>query len=173
MKSSQWFVLAGIFLVGVIMFSIMANTAMKGELMITKTQIDIWDKTGEFPEMGIGDIIFPLRHSIYTSFHFLCWLGLMGCLICGWIESHSKKRKKNEEIAKLIQKSLDMSDESFVRKIARKYDLKEIPKDTEELEEISKKYGKKEKEIKKEIDDYLKNTEERRETWLNYLKKGS
>ena len=92
MKSSQWFVLAGIFLIGVIIFQIMANTALKGELMITETHINIINNTGEFPEMGVGDTIFPLRHSLYQSFTFLCWLGLIGCLICGGIEGRSKKK---------------------------------------------------------------------------------
>ena len=93
MKSSQWFVLAGIFLIGIITFQIMANIAGKGELMMAETQIDIINKTGEFPEMGVGDIVLPLRYSLYQSFSLLCSLGLMGCLICGWIESRSERRE--------------------------------------------------------------------------------
>lgn len=155
MKSSQWFVLAGIFLIGVIMFQIMANTALKGELMMTETQINIMDKTGEFPEMGVGDIIFPLRHSLYQSFTFLCWLGLMGCLICGSIESHSKKKKEKENFRRIMS---DAKDKDFAMKVAQKLKLKHLPQDIPELVYWGKKEGK-EKEVDKAI-------EEKTERWL-------
>lgn len=80
----------------------MANTALKGEIMMTETEIDIMNKTGEFPEMGFGDIIFPLRHSLYQSFTFLCWLGLMGCSICGGIEGHYRKKETKEGYRKAL-----------------------------------------------------------------------
>lgn len=93
-------------------------------------------------------------------------------IICGWIESHSKKKEEKIDMAKSLQKLLDMSDENFVRQMIRKYNLKESVKDIEELKEISKKDRKNEEKIKDEIEKYFKNTKEIRESFLNNLKKG-
>jgi len=70
------------------MFQVMASSALEGELMMTKANMDIINRTGELPKMHAGDIIFPLRYSLIQSFAFLCWLGLMGCLICGFLEKN-------------------------------------------------------------------------------------
>lgn len=86
MNWKQWFVFAGIFLVGVVMFQVMANTALEGESMMREIRMDIINNTGELPKMNAGDIIFSLRYSLYQSFTFLCLMGLMGCLICGCLE---------------------------------------------------------------------------------------
>lgn len=90
MNKKQWFVLAGLFLIGIIMFQILANIALKGEILLTETKTEIMSRTGEVPKLGAGDIVFPLRHSLYQSFTYLCWLGLMGCLICSWLEPKKK-----------------------------------------------------------------------------------
>jgi len=94
MRTNQWFVLAGVFFIGIIMFQIMASTALTGELMLREMEIDIINRTGEMPDFGTGYLLSLLRQSLYNSFTLLCWLGLMGCLICGWLESRAEKKEE-------------------------------------------------------------------------------
>jgi len=83
MKRSQWFTLAGIFLILSVFFQIMSSIAMKGEIIAGVETREIG---------GAGDIIFPLRQSLYNSFAMVCWALMIGFFICGYLE---KKQNKN------------------------------------------------------------------------------
>ena len=162
MKSSQWY-LIGIFLMVICFWFIRLDLTYNIFCMSSYDQETI----------SAIDVQVCTKSEVYAPFIWLLFpLGWI-FIICGWIESHSKKKEEKMGIAKSLQSLLDMSDEKFVRKMIRKYNLKENVKDIEELEEISKKDRKNEKKIKDEIEKYFKNTEEMRECFLNNLKKGS
>ncbi len=94
MRTGQWFVLAGVFGIGMIFFLIMSSTARTGELMLIEMGIDIINRTGEPPDFGTGYLLALLRQSLYNSFAFLCWLGLIGCSICGLLERRAIKKEE-------------------------------------------------------------------------------
>jgi len=154
MKSSQWIVFGVAFF---ILGMMLANISLQA---------------GTFCNYDFNNSISCVRQQVFSVFPYIFFLLGSVCFINNWIESHSKKKEEKVDIAKSLQRLLDLSDEKFVRQMIRKYNLKEDIKDIEELEEISKKDRKNEKKIKDEIEKYFKNTEEMREGFLNNLKKG-
>jgi len=160
MRSNQWYII-GIFLIVMsswfVIIDMKYNCLKFSEVEQPIDRLDIYECVN-------SEILDPLIWLLFP----LGWI----FIICGWIESHSKKKEEKIDLAKSLQKLLDLSDEKFVRQMIRKYNLKESVKDIEELKEISKKDRKNEEKIKDEIEKYFKNTKEMRESFLNNLMKG-
>lgn len=84
MRENQWSVIAVVFFLGMLFFMCMAFSAMKGQILSSQIAR---------AELGMGDIIFPLRSSLYFSFAFFCFLIFNIGWICGLIEGRAKKKE--------------------------------------------------------------------------------
>lgn len=89
MRKNQWDAIAVVFILGVIFFVFMGNMAGRGEILM---------RQADNLELGAGDIIFPLRNSLYFSFAFLCFLVFNVACINSLLEGRAEKREKEGKI---------------------------------------------------------------------------
>jgi len=144
MKSSQWY-LIGIFLMVMSFWFIRLDLTynifcMSSYGQETISAIDVQACTKSEVYAPLIWLLFPLG-----------WV----FVICGWIESHSKKKEEKEKFREIMDRA---KDEDFAMKVAQKLKLKHLPKNVPELVYWGKKEGK-----EKEVDEAIT---EKTERWL-------